>query len=142
MCINRVALSGNLVRDAELRTTANGKQIVRFTLAVDQFYQNSQGEKQKRVHYFGCTLFRTNAEKMLPHLFKGAKVALEGRLDQQRWQDDAGKWHSRIGIIVDGIDFMISSQTSAMTSAKADAESFPQTDDSDSDLFEGIEELF
>ena len=43
--INRIVLVGRLVRDPELRFTANGKAVGTFTLAVDRPFTSRQVER-------------------------------------------------------------------------------------------------
>lgn len=42
MAINRVNISGNLTRDAELRVTASGTQVLGFGVAVNDRRRNPQ----------------------------------------------------------------------------------------------------
>ena len=42
--MNKVQLMGRLVRDPELKQTANGKSYVRFTLAID-YAKDKEGNK-------------------------------------------------------------------------------------------------
>ncbi len=87
--INTVTIIGNLVRDAELRFTNNGRQVVNFDIA----YNHANEE----VSYFEVTLWGDYAEKMHTYLSKGKQVAVQGELRQSRWEQD-GQGRSKIGI--------------------------------------------
>lgn len=44
--LNRIVLIGRLTRDTELRSTANGTSVCKFTLAVDRNFQSASGKKE------------------------------------------------------------------------------------------------
>lgn len=108
MSINRVAISGNLTRDAELRTTQSGMSILDFGVAVNDRRRNQQtGEWEDCPNFVDCTVFGTRAEKLQPYLTKGSKVALEGKLRYSSWES-GGQRRSKLGVIVDDLEFMSS----------------------------------
>ena len=56
MAINRVNISGNLTRDAELRVTASGTQVLGFGVAVNDRRRNPQtGEWEDYPNFVDCT---------------------------------------------------------------------------------------
>lgn len=113
MSINRVAISGNLTRDAELRTTQSGMSILDFGVAVNDRRKNQQtGEWEDCPNFVDCTVFGTRGEKLQPFLTKGSKVALEGKLRYSSWER-GGQRRSKLGVIVDDLEFMSSSRDNA-----------------------------
>jgi single-strand DNA-binding protein len=52
---NRVVLIGRLTRDPELRYTAGGLAITKFSIAVDRRFKNQQGERV--TDFFDCSAF-------------------------------------------------------------------------------------
>ena len=44
MSINKVMITGNLTRDAELRTTPNGTTVLNLGVAVNDRRRNADGE--------------------------------------------------------------------------------------------------
>lgn len=110
MAINRVNLSGNLTRDAELTATQSGTQVARFGLAVNERVKNQRtGEWESRPNFIDCVMFGLRAEKLAQYLCKGTKVAVEGRLRYSSWERD-GERRSKIEVIVDEVEFMSRSQ--------------------------------
>lgn len=106
MSINRVNISGNLTRDPELRVTASGTQVLSFGVAVNDRRRNPQtGEWEDYPNFVDCTMFGTRAEAVSRYLSKGSKVAIEGKLRYSSWEKD-GERRSKIGVIVDEIEFM------------------------------------
>lgn len=113
MSINRVAISGNLTRDAELRTTQSGMSILDFGVAVNDRRKDQQtGEWEDCPNFVDCTMFGTRAEKLQPFLTKGSKVALEGKLRYSSWER-GGQRRSKLGVIVDDLEFMSSRRDDA-----------------------------
>lgn len=113
MSINRVAISGNLTRDAELRTTQSGMSILDFGVAVNDRRKNQQtGEWEDCPNFVDCTVFGARAEKLQPYLAKGSKVALEGKLRYRSWER-GGQRRSKLGVIVDDLEFMSSRRDDA-----------------------------
>lgn len=113
MSINRVAISGNLTRDAELRTTQSGMSILDFGVAVNDRRRNQRtGEWEGCPNFVDCTVFGTRAEKLQPYLAKGSKVALEGKLRYSSWES-GGQRRSKLGVIVDDLEFMSSRRDDA-----------------------------
>ena len=110
MAINIVAISGNLTKDPELRQTASGTAVISLSVAVNERRKNNQtGEWDDYPNYIDCTMFGTRAAKIADMLGKGCKVAIQGKMRQERWQKD-GKNYSKIAVIVDEIEFISQSQ--------------------------------
>lgn len=107
MAINKATITGNITRDPELRQTQGGTSVLTIGVAVNDRRKNQQtGEWEDYPNFVDCTVFGNRATGVAPHLQKGMKVAIEGKLNQSRWQADDGTNRSKIEIIVDEIEFM------------------------------------
>lgn len=105
MSINRVALSGNLTKDPEVRSTQGGTNILSFGLAVNDRRRNGQtGEWEDYANFVDCILFGNRAEWLSRELGKGKKVYVEGKLRYSSWEKD-GQRRSKLEVVVDDIDF-------------------------------------
>ncbi len=102
---NRVILVGNLTKDPELAYTPQGTAVSKFSLAVNRRY-TSGGEKKEEVDFFDIEAWDKLAELASEYLSKGSPVLIEGRLKQDRWEDDSGKSRSRIKIVATAIQFL------------------------------------
>ena len=106
MSINRVCVSGNMTRDAELRQTAGGGAVLTFSVAVNERRKNNKtGEWEDYPNYVECALYGARATKLERYLVKGTKVSIEGKIRQDRWEKD-GQKRSAIKVLVDEIEFM------------------------------------
>lgn len=102
--INQVFLVGRLTRDSEIKYTAGGTAVCRFSLALGRSIK--KGEKwEKETSFFDCTLWGKPAESMAKYLVKGKQVAIVGELRQERWEKDGQKF-SKVGITVDTIQLV------------------------------------
>ena len=108
MSINKVMISGNLTRDAELRTTSAGTSVLTVGVAVNERRRNQQtGDWDEYTNFINCTMFGRRAEAIAQYLTRGTKVAIEGRLHYSQWQDrTTGQNRSKIEVIIDEIEFM------------------------------------
>lgn len=93
MAINQVSLSGNLVRDAELRRTQGGNDMLTFTVAVNE-RRNVNGEWQDAPNFIPCVMFSkegsTRCEKLSPMLSKGVLVSVAGKLQARSYEAKDG----------------------------------------------------
>ena len=113
MSINRVIVTGNTTRDAELAATANQTSMLKFSVAVDERWHNPQTDQwEDRPNYVDCVLFGNRAQSIARYITKGIKVAIEGHLHWSQWQDkDTQKNRSKLEVYVDDIEFMSPAQT-------------------------------
>lgn len=99
---NRLYLIGNLARDPEIRYTPQGKAVCELVVAVDA---PSRAEGEKSASFFPVTVWEKQAEACAKHLRKGAPVHVEGRLNQERWEQD-GESRSRITVTAHSVQFL------------------------------------
>lgn len=106
MSINRFIFSGNLTRDPELRATASGMPVLSFGAAINERIKDKQtGEYVDKPCFVDCTMFGNYGESMSRYLYKGLKVACEGKLRYSQWEKD-GQKRSKLDVIVDRIETM------------------------------------
>ncbi len=107
MSINRVAITGNLTRDPELRATPSGTQVLNLGVAVNDRAKNQQtGEWEDRPNFVDCVVFGARAEALSRILAKGSKVAVEGKLRYSSWETKEGGRRSKLEVVVDELDFL------------------------------------
>ena len=100
--INRVVLVGNLTKDVALKYTAGGMAIGELSIAVNS--RRKVGDQwQDEASFFDVTLFGKSAEGLQPYLVKGKKVGVDGRLQQQRWQNQEGQSRSKVVVLADNV---------------------------------------
>ena len=90
--VNKVILVGNLGKDPETRTFANGGKVVSFSLATSENWKDrASGERKEKTEWHNISIFSEGlagvAERFLR---KGSKVYIEGQLETRKWQDQSG----------------------------------------------------
>lgn len=115
MSINKVMITGNLTRDAEVRTTQSGTAVMNLGVAVNDRRRNPQtGEWEDYANFVDCTMFGRRAEAIQNYLTKGTKVAIEGRLHYSSWDDrTTGQKRHKLDVTIDEIEFMSSRNSAA-----------------------------
>ena len=102
---NLTVLEGRLVSDPELRYTQNGTSLCSFSIANNNDYYKDD-ELQKQVNFVDVTTWAKLAERCNEFLKKGNRIIINGRLKQDRWQDDNGGNRSKISIVGNQVQFL------------------------------------
>jgi len=76
--MNNLTIAGTIGRDAEIRTTQNGDKVAGFSVAVSNG-KDKNGEWREST-WFDCSLWGKRADSLGPHIRKGGKVAISGRV--------------------------------------------------------------
>lgn len=100
----QVTLIGNLTKDPELMTFESGKTKASFSVAVNRRWTDADGEKQEQVSYFDAIAWAYSAEDIARVLSKGNNVIINGRLEQQSWDDKTtGEKRSKVIVVADNV---------------------------------------
>lgn len=99
--MNKVMLIGNLTRDPEVMTTANGILVCKFTIAV-----NSGFGANSRVDFFNIVTWRSQAENCHKYLKKGSKVSIIGSIQNNDYTDKDGIKRYTIIINATEVEFL------------------------------------
>lgn len=102
--VNSVALIGRLTKDADIKYLQSGTAVVNFNLAVNESVKNGNSWS-KRASFFDVTFYSKQIGTFRQYLTKGKQVAINGTLQQQRWQKD-GQSKSKIVIIAKMIQLL------------------------------------
>ena len=87
---NKVQLIGNLGNAPEVRNTESGKKLVRFSIATNESYHNSKGEKITETQWHNLIAWGKIADIAEKYLAKGTEVAIEGKLMNNNYTDKDG----------------------------------------------------
>ena len=94
--LNRVILIGRLTKDPELKYTPNGLAVASFTLAVDRFRTNAQGERE--TDFIPIVVWQKQAENCANYLGKGSLAAVDGRMQVRNYdgKDGIRRWVTEV----------------------------------------------
>lgn len=104
--MNKIMLIGNLGRDPEMTYTPSGTAVTRFTIAVNRFSRNQNGERQEETEWFNIVAWRNLAETCTTYLKKGQKVYIEGRLQTRRYTDRNGAERTAVEVIANDMEML------------------------------------
>jgi len=106
--MNTGTFAGYLGRDADLRTTQSGHDVLNFSVGVTVGFGDN-----KKTLWVGCSLWGDRAEKLHPYLKKGQPVSVSGDVDLRTYETQAGK---------SGAELTLNVQRVTMLGGKKDGE--------------------
>ena len=91
--LNKVMLIGNLGKDPEVRTFANGGKVCNFSIATSESWKDrNTGERQEKTEWHNVAIFNEGLAGVAErYLKKGSKVYVEGQLQTRKWTDQNGQ---------------------------------------------------
>lgn len=97
--MNHVCLIGRLTKDVEFFESKNSSLYANFTIAVD-------GYRDHEADFIYCSVFGKTAEFMEKYLNrKGTRIAIEGRISSQNYEDKEGNMRNVTKIIASSVFF-------------------------------------
>ena len=100
--LNKVILIGNLGSDPEMRYTASGTAVCKFSLATSRKFTGKDGQKQEKTEWHRIVAWTKLAEICGQYLAKGKQVMIEGRIEYGSYEKDGVK-HYTTDIIADNM---------------------------------------
>ena len=97
---------GRLTRDPELRYTPSGRAVCRFGLAINRSYKNQDGNNVEDTLFINVSSWGKQAEYCSQFLKKGRRVAINGELRSNNWQDREGNKRVTFEINARSIQFL------------------------------------
>ena len=104
--MNKLFIVGNLTRDPELRTTAQGISVCSFTVAVNRRRSSNAAAGQPEADFFRISAWRALGENCQKYLAKGRKVAVVGSVSVQTYQGNDGTTRASLEVNADDVEFL------------------------------------
>jgi len=98
--MNKIYITGRITKDIELKGTDN--KFLSNTIAV---YMGKDKQENEITNFFDFKAFNYSANKLNAHATKGSKIAIEGVLKQDIWEDEGGK-HTKTIIYAENIEIL------------------------------------
>lgn len=105
--LNALTIIGRLTHDISeknLSYTTGGTARLNLSIAVNRS-QKSGGEWSDKASFFDVTIWGKTAENIKNYLCKGKQIAVQGYLEQQRWEK-GGQKYSKVCIIASQIQLL------------------------------------
>lgn len=130
--MNNCVILGRLGDDAELKETALGTEMLKFSLANNTGY----GDK-KKTNWFNCVMWGERGAKLTEYLKKGSQVVVSGEVTLNTYANKEGIEKSSLNLNVRDVSFAgskkedSSEEPTSRTSRPAKSQVKPTFDDDD-----------
>jgi len=102
--MNKAFLIGNLTRDPESKTIANGASVCNFSIAVNRKYTSADGSRQ--TDFFNIIAWRALGDNCAKFLKKGSKVGVVGEIQTRSYEAQDGSKRYVTEINADEVEFL------------------------------------
>jgi single-strand DNA-binding protein len=96
--LNQTVITGNLGDDPKEFFSNEGVPVTSFDIAFQA--------AKKKTCWIRVVTFNKLAEICSQYLHKGARIAISGQLDQNKWTDKEGQNHTSFQIIGNSLEFI------------------------------------
>lgn len=96
--LNQCILTGNLGGDPEVFYSSEGNPVATFNIAFHS--------SKRKTCWIRCVCFQKLAEVSQRYLHKGARIAIIGTLDVNRFETDEGIQRSSFQLIANTLEFI------------------------------------
>jgi len=102
--MNKVVLVGRLTAKPELRYTGQNTALLRFTIAVNRPFTNSEGKRE--ADFINVVAWRKQAETISKFFDKGNLIGIEGRLQTGSYDDKDGNKRYTMDVALENFEFI------------------------------------
>lgn len=120
--MNKTLLIGRTTKDPDIRYAQSEQPmtIARFNLAVDRRFKK---EGEQSADFISCVSFGKTAEFIEKYVFKGTKIAVEGRIQTGSYTNNDGNKVYTTDVVVEQVEFA-GSKTDSESAAKGSNDDF------------------
>lgn len=115
--MNNLSIIGNVGKPPETRTTQGGKQESTFSVALNRFGKDKDGNNKAPI-WVRCRAYGKQQEIVAKYVAKGSKVGLTGKLDVSEWRSHDGEAKYQIELVVNEITLLSERQAAEPASAQ------------------------
>ncbi len=120
--MNKTLLIGRTTKDPDIRYAQSEQPmtIARFNLAVDRRFKK---EGEQSADFISCVAFGKTAEFIEKYVFKGTKIAVEGRIQTGSYTNKDGNKVYTTDVVVEQVEFA-GAKTDSKSAAKESNDDF------------------
>ena len=104
--LNKIWVIGNAGTDPDMRYTPNGNPVTSFSVAVNESYTTTEGEKRENTEWFKVVCWNKLAEICDQYVAKGMQVAVTGRVKSNTWTTPDGEKRFSMDIVAESVTFL------------------------------------
>ncbi len=87
---NHVQLVGNVGQEPTITNLENGKKVARLSLATNENYKDTNGEKQTDTNWHTVVAWGKVAEIIEKYVTKGKEIGISGKLKTRTYETESG----------------------------------------------------
>lgn len=127
--MNKLIVTGNLVRDPESHTTQDGKNVCNFTVAVNR---RRKVPGQPEADFFRVAAWGKMGENCQKYLAKGKKVGVTGPVSVSTYDAKDGTTKANMEVFAEDVEFLggtnASESAGTASSGASGAEGYTQVE--------------
>lgn len=117
--MNTTTITGNLVRDPELRYTTTGQAVANFSVADNRRWADrTTSAWHESTTYLDIVAWGQLGEHTAQSLTKGDRVTVTGRLEQRTWETPEGDKRTKVEINATDVAASLRWATATVTKAE------------------------
>ncbi len=97
---NNVQLIGNVGGEPTITNLESGKKVARLSIATNEYYKNTQGEKQTDTNWHTLVAWGKTAEIIEKYVTKGKEIAVRGKLTSRSYETNEGEKRNVTEVVV------------------------------------------
>ncbi|KOP38884.1 MULTISPECIES: single-stranded DNA-binding protein [unclassified Flavobacterium] len=82
-------ITGRVTKDAKVSTLSDSRQVVNFSIAINESYKNKKGDRVEQTTFFECAYWIS--PRVAQWLTKGTVVELTGMVSARAWKGNDGE---------------------------------------------------
>ena len=95
--MNSIVVTGNLVRDPELRSLPSGSAVANFSVADNRHWADpATGERREATTFVDVVAWGDLGRHIVESLRQGDRVTVFGHLEQRSWQTGQGQRRTKL----------------------------------------------
>ena len=98
LSLNKVIVTGRLVRDPVIHHTTGGIPVCDITVAHNRKVRGKDDVLRDEAMFVDVTFWRRSAEKLVEYFRKSDPIYIEGRLSMDQWTSSDGERKQKVKI--------------------------------------------
>ncbi len=98
--LNKVILIGEIDGEIEIKDNAFGKKVAKFFLKTISSWKDKDGFDRDSIEKHRIVVFNESIISNLERARHGTKLSVEGSIQHSKWQDNNGKDHYTVEIVL------------------------------------------
>ena len=97
--LNEVNLIGHVGKPPEFRSTQFGDRVANFSMAMNESWKDSSGQKQERTEWVNIVVWSDGLCGIIEqYVRKGSRLFVRGKMQTRKWTDKDGndRWTTEV----------------------------------------------